>query len=54
MGTVDALCISCHRPIRWAGGVRKCTACMVTHVTPQAEAVEAAERILKGAASGDK
>ena len=54
MGTVDALCVGCGKPIRWDGGVRKCTACMITHVTPQAEAVEEAQRILKEARSGNK
>ena len=54
VGTVDALCIQCKRPIRWDGGVRKCTACMITHVTPQVEAVEEAQRILKEAQRGNK
>ena len=46
MGTVDALCIQCKRPIRWTGGPRKCTGCVVTHATP-VEAVEETLRILR-------
>ena len=51
MGTVDALCIQCKRPIRWDGGLRKCEGCKVTHVTP-VEAVEEAQRVLREAPRG--
>ena len=47
MGTVDALCTQCKRPIRWDGGLRKCEACKITHVTPAAAAVEETLRILR-------
>ena len=47
MGAVDALCVSCGRAIRWDGGLRKCTACKITHVPATTAAVMEVERMLR-------
>lgn len=49
MGTVDALCKECRKPIKWDGGLMLCTGCKVTYVRPSVAVVAEAERILREA-----